>query len=234
MSSMIRLTLNCKFKLSKPSLIFVKVSLDPSYFESNPIDVLDDECQDIFNPYGERLLSSLVNIIQNTFHTNSDILLQEVINLLSLPNFPFFKALHAVSVLSSLLDQNFAQYYLDVMNLLKEILANIANTNERRAQIRIETIECFGSMINTVRADDGFRTETDKMMEYFIKLAQELDPSDLERSAILDVFCQVSSYLRDDFVKYMPYIFEDLLRLMETEIGLIPDKQQQVKIEARY
>jgi len=116
------------------------------------------------------------------------------------------------------------------MNILKEILANIANTNERRAQIRIETIECIGSMINTIRAESGFLTETDKIMEYFIKLAQELDPTDLERSAILDVYCQVSSYLRYDFVKYMPYIFEDLLRLMETEVGLIQDKQQQVDI----
>ena len=135
-----------------------------------------------------------------------------------------FKALHAVSVLSSLLDQEFTQYYLAVMHILKELLANIANTNERRAQIRIETIECIGFIINTIRAEPGFLVETDKIMEYFIQLAQQLDPSDLERAAILDVYCQVSSYLRSDFLKYMSYIFEDLLRLMEVEIGLVPDK----------
>jgi len=111
------------------------------------------------------------------------------------------------------------------MPLLKELLSQIPNTNERRTQIRVETIECIGFILGSVRHEEGFQEAIDQLMEYFINLEQILDKNDIEHTAIIEVYCQISSYITHGFAKYMPLVFEIITQKLENENELILEKQ---------
>lgn len=128
-------------------------------------------------------------------------------------------------MISSILDVQFVKYYTEIMPILKQLLENVPNTDEKRAQIRVSTIECLGAIITSVRKEAGFEQEIDQIMEYLITLQQKLDKNDIEHAAIFDVYCKVSFQLRHNFTKYMPFIFEIIIEQTKIKVGLISDKK---------
>lgn len=129
-------------------------------------------------------------------------------------------------MLSSALDVYFVKYYTEIMSMLKNLLENIPNTDEKRAQIRIGTIECIGFIILSARNEQDFVKEVDQIMEYLFNMQQKLHKNDVEHAAIIKVYCCIANNLQHSFSKYMPFIFEKILLLLETDIELAPEENK--------
>jgi hypothetical protein len=132
-------------------------------------------------------------------------------------------------MLSSALDVYFVKYYTEIMSVLKKLLDNIPNIDEKRAQIRIGTIECIGFIILSARNEQDFIKEIDQIMEYLFNMQQKLHKNDVEHAAIIKVYCCIANNLQYSFAKYMPSIFEKILLLLETDVELAPvDKDNDI------
>ena len=58
--------------------------------------------------------------------------------------------MNLLSVVASLIDREFAKYYLSLMPLMMQILNNVGTTNQQQMNLRARTIETMGFMIEAV------------------------------------------------------------------------------------
>ncbi len=180
------------------------------------LDIVDNEedCK-LALPYADQLLSTLKNLFQKSLGLNTDVLLEDVLN--------------ALSMLCSVFDLEFAKYSNDFLPGLKQLLDTIPNTDEKHTNIRLNTIECMGFIITSMRNLDGFATEVDQMMEYFVNHQNRIAKDDPEQACIMDVYTQISSHMNEGFAKYMPHIFEDILKAYDIEVKLATHKDSNIE-----
>lgn len=124
-------------------------------------------------------------------------------------------------MLSSVLDLEFGKYYNDFVPTLKDLLEAIPNTDEKNTTIRMSAIECLGFIITSIRNQEGFIAEVDRIIEYFVVLQKKLAKDDTEQACIMDVYAQISSYLQEQFSKYLPHVYESVLESVDIEIKLV-------------
>ena len=124
-------------------------------------------------------------------------------------------------MLSSALGTEFVKYYPKLMPILRKLLENIPTSNEKGLKVRVKTIECIGFVMASALNEEGFSQEVDQSMEYFISLQQKPETSGLEHASIINLYCQLSSDLHEEFSKYMPFIFEKILAAADIEVGLV-------------
>lgn len=168
----------------------------------------------IVTPYADDLLGALAKLFQKAIALNSDLLLEDVLS--------------AISMLSSVLDLEFGKYYNEFAPGLQNLLETIPSTDEKHTSIRLEAISCFGFIITSIRNREDFVQEVDRVMEYFVTLQKRLDKGDLEQACILEFYVQVSSHMREQFVKYMPHIYESVLEASEINIKLATYKDEDI------
>jgi len=174
-----------------------------NYFEKIADD--EEDCK-MFIPYADVLLSALKKLFQKSLGLNTDVLLEDVLN--------------AISMLSSVFDLEFAKYANEFLPGLKQLLDTVPNTDEKHTNIRLNAIECMGFIVTSMRSLDGFAAEVDQMMEYFVNHQKRIAKDDPEQACIMDVYTQISSHMNEDFVKYLPHIFERILEAYDIEVKL--------------
>jgi len=143
------------------------------------------------------------------------------------------EALNAISVVSAVIDTEFAKYYHEFLPGLKHILDTIPNTDEKKTNIRLSAIECMGFIMTSMRTLEGFEQEVDAMMEYFIGHQKKIPKDDPEQAVIMDAYSQVSSHLKEKFDKYMPHIFPGVLEALDIEVKLVTHKNEDFKEMAK-
>ena len=122
---------------------------------------------------------------------------------------------------SSALGTQFVKYYSKLMPILRKLLENIPTSNEKGLKVRVKTIECIGFVMASALNEQGFSQEVDQNMEYFICLQQKPETNGLEHASIINLYCQLSSDLHEEFGKYMPFIFEKILAAADIEVGVV-------------
>jgi hypothetical protein len=125
---------------------------------------------------------------------------------------------NAISALSSILDLEFGKYYNEFVPGLQKLLEITPNVDEKQTKIRLGAIECIGYIVTSIRNREGFSEEVNKVVAYFSTLKKKLEKGDAEHGSILDIYSQISSHMKEQFAKYMPAIYEDVLKDLDTEI----------------
>lgn len=178
-------------------------------------EIINEEKQSkILTKYADPLMEALIKLFQKALDKNLSILLEEVLN--------------AISMISSVIDDEFAKYYDTFMPALKKLLDTIPNEDETQTRIRLTAIETMSFVMTSIRNEDRFINEADQYMEYFITLQNKLEPEDPEHGPILDFYCQLSSYMRENFVKYMPFIYPKVLSMLEIKVKFVTADNDEV------
>lgn len=147
------------------------------------------------------------------------------------------EVLNGISMISSVIDEEFAKYYDTFMPGLKKLLEAIPNEDETQVHIRLLALEAISFVATSIRSQDRFISETEGLMEAFITLQSKLDLEDSQLGPILDFYCQISAYMRENFAKYMDYIYDTVIKMMGLKVQFVtasneegPEKKFAVKV----
>lgn len=124
------------------------------------------------------------------------------------------ETLALLACIAQLIEDDFAQYYNDFMPGLKTILANTPNETRQQRDLKSNTIQCIGFLLEAVKdKQDEFRQDAIEIAQAFMSLLQPgvLKDDDPQVSSILSSLTQVSAILKNDFLPFMPNLMQKLL-----------------------
>ena len=128
------------------------------------------------------------------------------------------EVLNGVSMISAAANEKFAKHYDIFMPGMKLLLQNIPSEDETQVRLRLVAIETMSFLIGTIKDEERFINECEQIMDDFIKLQSTLDMDDAQHGPIMDFYCQVSAYMRENFVKYMEYIYPKVLEFLKMKV----------------
>lgn len=131
-------------------------------------------------------------------------------------------------MISSVIDDNFAQYYDTFMPGLKKLLDTIPSEDETQTHIRLTAIETMSFVMTSIRNEDRFMNEADQYMEYFINHQNKIDFDDPEHGPIMDFYCQLAAFMKQQFLKYMPFIYKRILDMLEIQVKFLTTADNEV------
>lgn len=132
-------------------------------------------------------------------------------------------------MVSAIMDDAFGKYYDTFMPQLKNLLNNISPEDEAKANIRLITLETITFVISSIRHQDNFISEIEGLMEQFIQTLNNKEDHDPENGAIIDFFCQMSANLNENFEKYIPFIFDKILSILNSKVKVLSDATSSVE-----
>ena len=124
------------------------------------------------------------------------------------------ETLALLACIAQLIEDDFAQYYNDFMPGLKTILANTPNETRQQRDLKSNTKQCIGFLLEAVKdKQDEFRQDAIEIAQAFMSLLQPgvLKDDDPQVSSILSSLTQVSAILKNDFLPFMPNLMQKLL-----------------------
>lgn len=142
------------------------------------------------------------------------------------------EVLALVSCIAQLIEGDFADYYASFMPGLKHILQNTGNETSAKRDLKANTIQCIGFLMEAVkeRASE-FSEDAKTVTDAFVSLLAPgvLSEDDPQILSITNALTQVSCVLQEEFLPFMPAIMEKLLKDAQGDVDF---KLEDADIEA--
>lgn len=104
---------------------------------------------------------------------------------------------------------------------LKTILSTTPNDTKQQQELKSNTIQCIGFLLEAVKEkQDEFKEDALEIAKAFMTLVQPgvLKEDDPQISSILQSLTQVSAILRNDFLPFLPNLLERLLNDVQSNV----------------
>jgi hypothetical protein len=150
----------------------------------------DDE-KDCVLPYMPDLISAVVAEFEKSYSTSNFELLEEILNLLA--------------IFAGVMEENFGQYYKNIMPGLINLLENTPNTNEVQNKLRFLVISTMGHMIGSFLNNPAeIKNDIMGIMEKLGDMQNSLADDDSQHKAILEVYQIMVKVLNDEYAVFLP------------------------------
>ena len=161
----------------------------------------------IIQPYA----NDLVNLISNLFEYSLQV---------SYP--PLQEAsLTAISLLSNLLEKDFAPYYEKIMPGLKKLFYNFEAKTEDQKTLKSNCIETISFLCSSVAENrDKYMNDLQEISENFVKYLSNLPEEDPQLATLLNSFTHLSHALKDKFTPILEVLLPYLNKCINADIGL--------------
>ncbi|XP_065887453.1 importin-5-like isoform X2 [Dysidea avara] len=128
-----------------------------------------------------------------------------------------------VATIADTLEEQFLQYYDRFMPLLKYLMANAVQKENRL--LRGKTIECI-SLIGLAVGKEKFMQDAGEVMQLLLKVQTEqgdLEDDDPQISYMISAWARMCKILGDQFVQYLPVVMKPVLQAakMKPEVAII-------------
>ena len=130
-------------------------------------------------------------------------------------------SLSAISILSNLLEKNFAPYYNQLMPGLKKLFYNLNAQTEEQKKLKSNTIETMGFLCSSI-AEDSAKYENDlqEISNAFLNYMPTLKEEDPQLSTIIHSFTHLSLAMKEKFLPYLEKLLPMLQNYVKADIGL--------------
>jgi len=130
--------------------------------------------------------------------------------------------MNLLSVVASLIEGQFAQFYNQLMPMMIQILNNVPMTNMTQMTLRSRTIEAMGFMIEAVQEQkDTFKDSVSEIAKMLVSLLTSgLTNDDPQSLSIKETLTKIASFLKEDFHAYMPLLLNNLVNDAKLDIDI--------------
>lgn len=146
----------------------------------------------VMEPFLNSILGDLSRIFENALSTSNFIMLESV--------------LETLSVIASC--NNFAPYYQTFMPGLTRVVAMITSDTPQKINIKSKTIEAMGDILSSIKDTEIFASECSNIMQSLMTLQSQIDSEDILNRAIMTVYENVVEVMKENFAMYSDFVFE--------------------------
>jgi len=151
-------------------------------------DGIEIEFLDMIKPYSKQLLEVITSSFEFSIKANYFPLQEETLN--------------ALSLLATILDEDFAEFYPSIMPGLKQFLYNLQPSTLQQSELKAKAIETISELCSSVaNKPDKFIQDFKELAEAFGKILGSLKEDDVQVKAVLDVI------IKNNFIIRLSYIF---------------------------
>jgi len=157
-------------------------------------DGIETEFVDMLKPYSKKLLEVITEVFEFSIKVNYFPLQEESLN--------------ALSLLASILDEEFAEFYPNIMPGLKKFLYNLQPVTIQECELKAKAIETISELCSSVASKpEQFLDDFKELAEAFGKIFSTLKEDDVQVKAVLDAFVHISTGMKDLFLPYLKELF---------------------------
>lgn len=183
------------------------------------IDLLNHEEESkVILLYSDEIMSCLMNLFSKSLSENCYPLQEEILNVLSM--------------IASVIGDNFSNYYNVFMPGLKQLLMSLPMTTQKQVTIRTLTIECIGFLVSSIKNNTAlFGEDLNLIMKFLIDLqnSAQITHDDPHHQAIISVYSQFSTCLQEQFAVFLPTIMGHVLKALDIHVDF--HLQDETKVE---
>lgn len=168
--------------------------------------------------YSDEIMSCLMNLFSKSLAENCYPLQEEILNVLSM--------------IASVIGDNFSNYYNVFMPGLKQLLMSLPMTTQKQVTIRTLTIECIGFLVSSIKNNTTlFAEDLNLIMKFLIDLqnSTQITHDDPHHQAIISVYSQFSTCLQEQFAVFLPTIMGHVLKALDIHVDF--HLQDETKVE---
>ena len=129
--------------------------------------------------------------------------------------------LNVLSMVAVVIGDSFSNYYNVFMPGLKQLLMNLPGTTPKQITIRTLTIECIGFLVSSIKSNTAmFVEDLNLIMKFLMDLqtSNQLSHDDPHHQAIISVYAQFSSCLKEQFAAFLPNIMDSVLKALDIHV----------------
>jgi ribosomal protein S13 len=172
-------------------------------------DAKDDDHEEatkIIMPHAAVLLQMISALFENSLTLNYAPLQEETLT--------------ALSLMATLMDKDFADYYPSIMPGLKQIFYNLQPVTIQQANLKSNAIETISYLCSSISENsEKFTDDLKELSESFAKLLSTLKEEDPQVPALLTAFSHISTSMRENFYPYLDFILPLLETYIKADIG---------------
>ena len=153
-------------------------------------------------------------------------------------------SLTAISLMSNLLEKNFAPYYEQLMPGLKKLFFGLNAQNAEQKKLKSNTIETIAFLCSSIADDrDKYMNDLTEISNAFLGYMKKLPEEDPQLSSIINSFSHLSTAMKDKFEPILEQLLPILTTYINADIGFktedaaldeyIPaDKEEKTKLDS--
>ena len=153
-------------------------------------------------------------------------------------------SLSAISLLSNLLEKDFAPYYDQLMPGLKKLFLGLNAQTEEQKKLKSNTIEAMGFLCSSIAEEkDKYMNDLNEISNAFLNYMKNIPEEDPQLSSIINSFTHLSLAMKDKFEPYLQQLLPILTNYISADIGFkaqdatldeyIPaDKEEKSKLDS--
>ena len=153
-------------------------------------------------------------------------------------------SLSAISLLSNLLEKDFAPYYDQLMPGLKKLFFNLNAQTAEQKKLKSNTIETMGFLCSSIAEEkDKYMNDLNEISNAFLNYMKTIPEEDPQLSSIINSFTHLSLAMKDKFEPILQQLLPILTNYISADIGFkaqdaaldeyIPaDKEEKSKLDS--
>ena len=153
-------------------------------------------------------------------------------------------SLSAISLLSNLLEKNFAPYYDQLMPGLKKLFFGLDAKTPEQKKLKSNTIETISFLCSSIAEDrDKYMNDLNEISNAFLNYMKNIPEEDPQLSSIINGFTHLSLAMKDKFEPILQNLLPILTNYINADIGFktedasldeyIPaDKEEKTKLDS--
>jgi hypothetical protein len=157
--------------------------------------------------YTDEMMSCLMELFSKSLSENCYPLQEEILNVLSM--------------IATVIGDNFSNYYNVFMPGLKQLLMTLPMTTQKQITIRTLTIECIGFLVSSIKNNTAlFIEDLNLIMKFLIDLqnSSNIAHDDPHHQAIISVYSQFSTCLKEQFGVFLPSTMNHVLQALDIHV----------------
>ena len=170
--------------------------------------------------YTDELMLCLMTLFTKSLEENCYPLQEEILNVLSM--------------VAVVIGDNFSNYYNVFMPGLKQLLMSLPGTTPKQITIRTLTIECIGFLVSSIKNNTSLFVEDLNLIMKFLmdlQVSNQLSHDDPHHQAIISVYAQFSTCLKEQFATFLPNIMGNVLQALDIHVDF--NLQDETKVEEK-
>ena len=129
--------------------------------------------------------------------------------------------LSSLSLLSNLLDNNFAPYYEKLMPGLKKLFFGLNAQTTEQKKLKSNTIETISFLCSSIAENrDKYIDDLNSIAGAFLECFKTLKEEDPQLSSIINGFTHLSLAMKDKFAPYLDQLLPELIKYINTDIDI--------------
>lgn len=166
-----------------------------------------DEEKDCVLPYMPDLIGAVVAEFEKSYNSSNFELIEEILSLLA--------------IFAGVMEENFGQYYKNIMPGLINLLESTPNTNEVQNKLRFLVISTMGHMIGSfLKNPSEIKNDIVGIMEKLGQMQNTIADDDSQHKAILEVYQIMVKVLGTEYSVFLPQTVEQIVRCAGRDVQL--------------